>query len=84
MRNDQDIKKVTISLTGTVEIDLERVESDPYWELVAGRFNIQDPAQFKQALEQYICRYLGQETVMEYAPFTCGPAAIIGFNAEVL
>lgn len=85
MRNEADIKNVKIALSGTVEIDLERVENDPFWASVAREFSsLEDPAQFKQALERYVSRYLGQEQVLEHAPFTNGPAAIFATNAEVI
>lgn len=84
MRDDRDIKTARIELSGTVEIDLERIEQDPYWMIASREFNTEDPAQLKLALQQYICLYLGQQSVLGNAPFTNGPVAIFGTNAEVL
>lgn len=84
MRNDNDIRLVRISLTGTVEIDLERVEQDPVWATVARNVDVSDPEQLKQALESYVSRYLSQESLLDNAPFTNGPASLMGTNSEVL
>ena len=62
MRNDEDIKVVHVEVSGIVEIDLERVEQDPIWDTVARQFNLNDPAQYKQAVEQYIGRFSARRT----------------------
>jgi hypothetical protein len=83
MRDERDIKTVKIEIMAMVEIDLERIESDPLWPTLARGRNLEDTSQLKSAIEQYICRYLGQENLLENAPFTNGPAATMGTNAEV-
>lgn len=84
MRSKDDIRTVQIGITGVVEIDLERAEQDPVWESVARDCgDLNDPEVWARAVGQYVCRYLGQENWLENAPFTNGPAAIVGVSAEV-
>jgi hypothetical protein len=83
MRTPEDIVVVNLAVSGTVEIDLERVEQDPLWDTVARTFDIDTPEGKKAALEAYLCRYLGHEVLLEEAPITNGPAAVIGTSAEV-
>lgn len=84
MRHINDIETLEVTVHGTVEVDWERIEADPLWDTVARTFDMGDPLQRKAALEAYVCRYLGQENLLENAPVTNGPASIIATSAEVI
>ena len=83
MRDPNDIRTVTIAVQGVVSIDLERVQEDPQWALVSRGVDLEDATAAKLALEAYVARYLGMETLLSNAPFTNGPADVISTQVEV-
>lgn len=76
-----DVKLVDIkfSIHGRVLLDMDRAMEDPWWEQYTKGYNLNDPAEFKQAVIEYVKVYLSQEDLLsENAPWTCGPADLYG------
>ena len=77
MRDMTDLALIRVTLTGTVNLDLERVENDnPRWETISHKYDLGDPEQRKQALFEYLASYLAGEKLFdnEFMPSTNGPA----------
>jgi hypothetical protein len=82
MRNDEDIKTVIFTLTGKVEIDMERVEEDPNWVPFVNRV-LSGVLTLDEALKQYLAFYFGMEMFPRNTPVTNGPADFLGLNLEL-
>ncbi len=84
MRDLNDITLVRFDMTGSVELDLERVEEDPAWQNVSMKYDLRDLEQKAEALAEYLRHYLTRETLLANTPSTSGPATIYGVNAVVV
>jgi hypothetical protein len=84
MRDLNDIVMIRFDLSGSVEMDMERVEEDPAWSMVEMKYDVRNPDQRKLALEEYLRNYLQRETILEMNPATSGPATIYGVNATTV
>ena len=81
MRNENDIVRLTFSLEGSIELDLERIETDPIWQTITRNQNLEDLEMRKFLLETYVVRYLCSEELLKRVPSTNGPADIYATNA---
>ena len=78
------IINVAFTVTGKVQLDLARAEEDPWWEQYSRGLDLNDPEQFKLAVQKYVSAYLTNEQLLsETAPWTCGPASIYSVQIEV-
>lgn len=76
MRSNDDIKVVTFELSGSLSLDMERVEMDPIWDMISQRFLLEDPVQRSAALRAYIGHYLSHEHILAEMPSTNGPVEV--------
>jgi len=84
MRDLNDIIRVRFQVSATAELDRERVELDPMWDVVSSKYDLGSPEQQKAALADYVCHYLSREILLEETPMTNGPAALTGIQCEVV
>jgi len=84
MRDLSDLIKVRFSISGSLEMDWERLEQDPEWQRFAERYDLADPEQKKEAVTKYMISYLSDEQILATMPVTNGPADLYGINVEVL
>lgn len=85
MRDMNDLALIRVTVTGTVSLDLERVESDnPRWETISHKYDLGDPEQKKQALFEYLASYLSGERLFDssFMPSTNGPADLFITDME--
>lgn len=71
------------TVSGRVQIDMTRAYEDPWWEKYSKDLNLDNPDEFRQAIQAYVSAYLSREKILSNAPWTCGPSDIYGANIEV-
>lgn len=76
MRSPEDLIRLRVSIYSLVDLDRERIESDPAWEEVSKHFDLTDPEQSKQALFRYLGFYVNREQLFDskFMPATNGPS----------
>lgn len=84
MRSDKDLLRIRVTAYSLVDLDLERVESDPRWEQIALRYDLNDPESKTQALFEYLGSYVSQELLFDsnFMPSTNGPAGLFITDME--
>ena len=80
-----DLKQVIVrfAIHSVVGVDMERVEADPVWQMVAGQFD-DTPGGRAAALVEYLTRYISAEVLLANTPFTNGPADLVGIEVDVV
>lgn len=71
MRTDADVLRLGLLFLGRVEIDLERLESDPVWRSI-----ISTAPDLRTGLQEYILHYTLREKLFTYMPCTNGPGSL--------
>jgi hypothetical protein len=85
MRNDNDRVKIKVQAYFIADIDLERVEQDPRWQLMTERLDLSDKEVINEQLFKYVNSYiLAGPQVLTNAPFTNGPSDIWVSTMEIL
>jgi hypothetical protein len=86
MRTNEDLVKVRVHLYAIADLDWERIEADPHWDLIAQGFDLTDLEQRKQALFRYLGRYLASEKLFAQQPVygTNGPSELFITDMEVI
>lgn len=84
MRNKNDRLQVKVQAYFTVDIDLERVEEDPRWQMM-NKEELTDTEKAKQQLFSYINQYiLAGPKLLTNAPFTNSPSDVWVSKMEIL
>jgi hypothetical protein len=78
MRHPSDRIMVNVSLLAIADLDLERIEEDPVWEMI--RVNAPDQ---ETALGSYIAHYLRNVLLFTNMPSTNGPSSVFIEKVEV-
>lgn len=86
MRSPDDLIRLRVSTYTLVDLDRERIESDPAWDEVSKNFDLEDPDQNKQALFRYLGFYINREQLFDskFMPATNGPSDIFITNMELI
>ena len=84
MRNQDDILIVRFDVSGSVSLDMERVEQDPVWMDIARQADITTEPSRTNALLAYVNIYLSRSTLLEDMPSTNGPADLFGARVSVV
>jgi hypothetical protein len=84
MRNEKDRCQVTLSLHSVVDLDLERVEEDPLWQITTTGKDLSDRRVLEACLFEYINQYLIRgPRIMTNAPSTNGPSDLWLVKMEI-
>lgn len=86
MRSPEDLIRLRVTLYALVDLDKERIESDPAWDEVSKHFNLEDPAQNTQALYRYLGFYINREQLFDnkFMPATNGPSDLFITDMELI
>lgn len=75
---------ITFTVTGRVQLDLDRAKEDIWWEQYTRGLDMTDPIQFQEGVRRYVSAYLRNEQLLsDNAPWTCGPASLYQIQLEV-
>lgn len=78
MRGPQDRVLVQLTLLAVADLDWERIQEDPIWEMI----NASSPDE-DTAIQRYIAEYLRNILLFTNMPCTNGPSSITIEKAEV-
>lgn len=84
MRSQDDIQTVRFTSKGSVTLDLERVEQDPAYLRIAGRYDMTDSKQRDQVLCLYVAFHFGSERMFTNLPTAMGPGDVFPEKMEVV
>jgi hypothetical protein len=84
MRAFDDLIRVRVSTYLIADLDWERIEADPNWELVSRQFDITDPKEKQTALFRYLGEYIAREQLLINMPCTNGPSDLYITDMEVI
>lgn len=78
MRGPEDRILVRLTMSTIADLDLERIQEDPIWEMI----NVSSPDE-NTAVQRYIAEYLRNILLFTNMPCTNGPSSITVEKAEV-
>ena len=79
MRGPSDRILATVTLLTVADLDMERIEEDPIWEMVS--VNAPDK---ETALQMYLNEYLRKVLLFRDTPSTNGPSPVFIEKVEVI
>jgi hypothetical protein len=84
MRTEEDILRIQVQLYGHIELDWERIESDPNWRQISQPFDLSNETERQLAVHQYVSHYVLRERFLRDMPSTNGPGDIRLTEMEVI
>lgn len=80
--NDPQQLTLRFVVEGVVTLDPDRLEADPFWEIVSAHYDLTAGEGRRQALATYLTRYLERERLLAGNPCTNGPATPTRISIE--
>jgi hypothetical protein len=77
MRTEEDIVRVSLLLSGSFELDMQRIiEDDPNWKQISAQYEKSSPKGLEAALIAYVNHYIVRERLLRDSPCTNGPGEL--------